>query len=126
MARVPGSSSSSKGSTAAKTASASKSAKSIAAKKSSKTAAIKKPKARKRIASPTVVNQESLKVKIPHTDEGKLFLAKLQDLLRTTKLPFTRVCSPGQTPTGARTTGSSADDGSTYALDMRLEQEGWP
>ncbi len=73
--------------------------------------------------SPTVVKQESLQVKIPYTEEGKVFLAKLQELLRTKELPFQRVCSPSQTTVDPKSAGSG---GTTYALELRIEQEGFP
>ncbi len=74
------------------------------------------------LLSPTVVKQESLQVKIPHTKEGKAFLAQLQELLRTKELPFQKICSPNQRAVDS----GSGSGGTTYALELRLEQEGWP
>jgi len=72
---------------------------------------------------PTVVKRESLEVKIPYTEEGKLFLTKLQELLRTKELPFKPVCPPNQTAVDPKSSGSG---GTTYALELRIEQEGFP
>lgn len=121
MARVPGSSPAAKKATKAK--------KTASTKTASKSVKISKPKPTgTRGPSPTVVQQESLQVKIPHTEEGKLFLAKLHELLQTSQLPFKQICSPSQkavAPKGIAAKSTEAG-GTTYALDMRLEQEGWP
>lgn len=131
MARVPGSSPSSKKTPkATKTASASTSKAALKSVKVTKS----KPSGSREPVSPTVVKQESLHVKIPHTEEGKAFLAKLHELLRTSELPFKQVCSPSQTPVDPKSValaasapkGAGKKGGTTYALEMRLEQEGWP
>ena len=120
MARVPGGSSlpSKKTPTATKTpaASATTSAATSATTANSPSRGLQK-------ITPTVVQQESLQVKIPYTEEGKVFLAKLQELLGTRELPFKPVCSPRQTTTDCKDSGSG---GSTYVLEMRIEQEGYP
>jgi|GEM_PF-3686003 len=130
MARVPGSSPASK-----KTPKVTKAASASSSKAASKSVKVTKPKpSGSRGPLPTVVKQESLQVKIPHTEEGKLFLAKLHELLQTSDLPFKQVCSPIQTPVdpkGMAIAASAPKDsgkkgGTTYALEMRLEQEGWP
>jgi hypothetical protein len=69
------------------------------------------------------VTQECLEVKVPYTEEGRIFLAKLQELLRTKELPFKQICSPKQRAVDAK---SSGNGGTTYALEMRIEQEGFP
>jgi hypothetical protein len=69
------------------------------------------------------VKRESLEVKIPYTEEGKLFLAKLQELLRTKELPFQQICSPNQRAVDPKSSGTG---GTTYALELRIEQEGFP
>jgi len=75
-----------------------------------------------RLLSPTVVKQESLQVKVPYTEEGRIFLAKLQELLQVKELPFQQTCSPKQRATDS----DSGSGGTTYALELRIEQEGYP
>jgi len=121
MARVPGSSPASK-----KTSKVTKAASASSPKVASKAVKVTKPKpSGSRGPSPTVVKQESLQVKIPHTEEGRLFLAKLHELLKTSDLPFKQVCPPTQSKSKTDLKASEGD-GTTYALEMRLEQEGWP
>lgn len=76
------------------------------------------------LLSPTVVKQECLQVKVPYNEEGRVFLAKLQELLRTKELPFKQVCSPNQTASDSKCSEKSG--GTTYALELRIEQEGYP
>lgn len=113
MARVPGSSPSPK-----KTSKVTK-----APSASSAEAAKSRPGGSHGMLSPTVVKQESLQVKVPYTEEGRLFLAKLQELLQTKELPFKQVCSPNQTAVGPKGSGTG---GTTYALELLIEQEGYP
>lgn len=75
---------------------------------------------------PTVESQKQLKVQVPNTPEGRHFLEKLKELLSVEELPFAQSCpaEPQHRPHEAvpHTTSGST----TYALDIRLEQEGWP
>ena len=79
---------------------------------------------------PTDVPDTGLKIKVPSTPEGKEFLEKLKQLLAVEELPFEKVCSSGhgqqeshlEAHRAAPSTGSGS---TTYALDLRLEQEGW-
>lgn len=119
MARVPGSSPSPK-----KTSKVTKAPSTSSPKNASKSAKTARPQPGGSLGlSPTVVKRESLEVKVPYTEEGRIFLAKLQELLRTKELPFKQVCSPGQTAVGPKSSGSG---GTTYALELRIEQEGYP
>lgn len=76
---------------------------------------------------PTVDSQKQLKVQVPHTPEGREFLEKLKDLLSVEHLPFAQSCPPTEHQRKAEGTMALSSSGSTtYALDIRLEQEGWP
>ncbi len=66
-------------------------------------------------------------MKIPYTEEGKAFLAKLHELLKTSELPFKQVCPPTKSKSKSKTDlKASESGGTTYALEMRIEQEGFP
>lgn len=75
---------------------------------------------------PTVQSQKQLKVQVPNTPAGKEFLEKLKELLSVQDLPFAQSCpaEPQRRPEGA--TPHTSTGSTTYALDIRLEQEGWP
>ena len=73
--------------------------------------------------TPVLRPQQSVKLQIPHTPEGREFVERLKALLGTKELPFVQTCPPTKQPT----VGASEDSGSTtYSLDIRMEQEGWP
>lgn len=74
--------------------------------------------------TPTLKSNEGVKLQIPHTPEGREFLAKLKELLGGKDLPFVQSCP---TPIDRTASATSSGTGSTtYALEIRLEQEGWP
>ena len=74
--------------------------------------------------TPTLKSDQGVKLQIPHTPEGREFVEKLKALLGGKELPFVQSCP---TPVDLAGTGKSSGTGSTtYALDLRLEQEGWP
>ena len=72
--------------------------------------------------TPTLRSNQGLKLQIPNTPEGREFYEKLKELLGGKELPFVQSCpTPINGAEIASGTGST-----TYALDIRLEQEGWP
>lgn len=72
---------------------------------------------------PTLKQQPGLKLTIKNTQEGREFLEKLKSLLGTKELPFIQTCPP----TNKAQVTEGGDGGSTtYSLDLRLEQEGFP
>lgn len=82
---------------------------------------------------PTVTPDTGLKIKVPSTPEGKEFLNRLKELLAVEELPFQKICGPGPATPDAgathaealRSAPSGGSGSTTYALDLRLEQEGW-
>ena len=72
--------------------------------------------------TPTLKSNQGVTLQIPSTPEGREFLEKLKELLGGKELPFVQSCP---TPIGRAATASEAGS-TTYALDIRLEQEGWP
>jgi hypothetical protein len=76
--------------------------------------------------TPTLKPQEGLKLQIPYTPEGREFLDKLKALLGGKELPFVRTCPPTPISTSSGVAKSEAVSLTSHALDLRLEQEGWP
>ena len=79
---------------------------------------------------PTVERQTGLKVQIPDTAEGREFLEKLKQLLKVEHLPFTVTCQGQERHAtshiqAAAAPATQSSGSTTYALDLRLEQEGW-
>lgn len=75
---------------------------------------------------PTVRSEKEFKVQVPNTPEGREFLEKLKQLLSVDELPFTQSCPPTPQRKPQAEPAHAKSGSTTYALDIRLEQEGWP
>jgi hypothetical protein len=76
--------------------------------------------------TPTLKPQEGLKLQIPYTPEGKQFLEQLKTLLGGKELPFARTCPPTPIVKSDAVAAPASEAATSYSLDLRLEQEGWP
>ncbi len=76
--------------------------------------------------TPTLKPQEGLKLQIPYTPEGREFLEQLKTLLGGKELPFAKTCPPTPIHTSGVAAPAASVAATSYSLDLRLEQEGWP